>query len=1123
MRASKSSQHKVDITVTLESAITAEEQTNQGESQRKRILSQSAETSKPQRFFHYEYRLLPGDVELVKADVITYGKNAKVYTDTDSKVLKTWREGELVYFAWSQSRKIDVTKDLLLLLFNHTLELHIWDNKDKVSPRARFDRPKGFKSGQLPGRETTPDVTHSTTHDFNQQSPLPMLTKTKTTKSKLHMLGPPEGYIPSPPSPSSFQTTHLPFDRHGSISRGDRSFTPDSIGSDTGQKDQRKSRRQMRSKRGEQSNVTKQEIAILTLPMAQLFSGQSEISVQLNGPSAELRDAKIKVSISGPLMSEKQNLELNPISVIVRGATRMPKEPIVYDELRQRCIPAYCSYKFFKQREHKTCSHPQNINILWEDTSVILLGTLDKALIVEWLRGPPFVVEVHDRDRKYEDLKRRPEVFGKLTYDDKIGSLDLIAGRQAPHNPYKGPLKPWDPFGIAKFDLSELLHGASLLCLSSPIIQCSRPNLNDEVLVDFHSGDPNASPMPAGHYLESGSELKLKIKLDHPLISTLATPTITKSVTSTTPHCPYGRMIYIFPCQEKSLLNDLISKVTSINAAAFGFGDLPKEVAELALSTYKLSSEQKLDKQLDIITGFQVDDGKNHIFILEGLATRGIQAIWTRIHHPDCNATGTALYSSEMAFSERLYANLDVDLCQVRLHEPISHIVSQPLLYVRGMIPKLCYDALTILDKITQSTTLAEVSRNELYPTSEMIIALNREFGILPVKTADTLQTKETTSDQDKEDNPTCAKKPKDVKTSRTWTPIDNQNESYLQILTERSQNSPPDYVKINSLKVDAGQTKRRKKHIRSYSENATVAHNYSTQTLNSTVQAMNRLRQSLDKKDLYTYCKDFHSMTLAHDNLDKTLDSNQRKSWQTAQGFIYPGVKTSLESNAYPVGLDRARIDELTEPWEENILHANKLKPTVDRMRFSWPQRRQDMELWRKPPGLFDLLPLGTLDEYTDPKPERGTENKLPNFKTHRLSSHTEQITQGPHSSNQLEKLKGILKDLPNRQWMKESVMPDIPPFTVIRGNTYSNEKERWRGFYPGPLEGLSWSLPGNSVPIHDRQDDKFKERTGNYWRQYYSTHSPLHKRRIVQLTEEEIHTHLFHTVKEAVPLADN
>lgn len=33
-------------------------------------------------------------------------------------------------------------------MYNHTLELKIWDTKDKVSPRARFDRPKAFR---LPG------------------------------------------------------------------------------------------------------------------------------------------------------------------------------------------------------------------------------------------------------------------------------------------------------------------------------------------------------------------------------------------------------------------------------------------------------------------------------------------------------------------------------------------------------------------------------------------------------------------------------------------------------------------------------------------------------------------------------------------------------------------------------------------------------------------------------------------------------------------------------------------------------------------------------------------------------------------------------------------------------------
>ena len=30
-------------------------------------------------------------------------------------------------------------------MFSHSMELKIWDTKDKVSPRARFDRPKAFR------------------------------------------------------------------------------------------------------------------------------------------------------------------------------------------------------------------------------------------------------------------------------------------------------------------------------------------------------------------------------------------------------------------------------------------------------------------------------------------------------------------------------------------------------------------------------------------------------------------------------------------------------------------------------------------------------------------------------------------------------------------------------------------------------------------------------------------------------------------------------------------------------------------------------------------------------------------------------------------------------------------
>ena len=41
-----------------------------------------------------------------------------------------------------------VTKDVLLKLYDHTLELRVWDTKDKCSTRARFDRPKAFRLPQ---------------------------------------------------------------------------------------------------------------------------------------------------------------------------------------------------------------------------------------------------------------------------------------------------------------------------------------------------------------------------------------------------------------------------------------------------------------------------------------------------------------------------------------------------------------------------------------------------------------------------------------------------------------------------------------------------------------------------------------------------------------------------------------------------------------------------------------------------------------------------------------------------------------------------------------------------------------------------------------------------------------
>ena len=55
-------------------------------------------------------------------------------------------------------------------------------------------------------------------------------------------------------------------------------------------------------------------------------------------------------------------------------------------------------------------------------------------------------------------------------------NYSLISGRRTTHNPFTSRNKPWDPYGIAKFDLSGLLLGHKYLYLRSPIHCCPLPD-----------------------------------------------------------------------------------------------------------------------------------------------------------------------------------------------------------------------------------------------------------------------------------------------------------------------------------------------------------------------------------------------------------------------------------------------------------------------------------------------------------------------------------------------------------------------------------------------------------------------------------------------------------------------
>ena len=55
--------------------------------------------------------------------------------------------------------------------------------------------------------------------------------------------------------------------------------------------------------------------------------------------------------------------------------------------------------------------------------------------------------------------------------------LFLITGRRTLHNPFKDKAKVWDPYGVARLDLSDLLLGHRYLYLKVPVQNCPPPDI----------------------------------------------------------------------------------------------------------------------------------------------------------------------------------------------------------------------------------------------------------------------------------------------------------------------------------------------------------------------------------------------------------------------------------------------------------------------------------------------------------------------------------------------------------------------------------------------------------------------------------------------------------------------
>ncbi|KAM6387481.1 uncharacterized protein CFAP92 [Pluvialis apricaria] len=542
-------------------------------------------------------------------------------------------------------------------------------------------------------------------------------------------------------------------------------------------------------------------------------------------------------------------------------------------------------------------------------------------------------------------------------------------------------------------------------------------------------------------------------------------------------------------------------EITEINAKALQLDCYPVHLIGMALAALKLKTTLEKLSELDVVTGFHLLDGATHLFVLEGLKDKAIKRLWDRhfertYRHEDGQLE--ILYNSQLSFHQRLYTDLEAIFYHFHLRQPLFTITKQPLLYVRGMVPWACFQALSRLSYLCHSKRLRDVIHGDLLPSAEMITVLSHEYGV-PLTDED-LFTQKPPLLTFSSDDYTVPGKVSRVKQA-VYSSLDNYNEVYVQRKKEMADKTSFEGncigANIGAVCQLKGKMKKPKFEVFRISPvDGKSVFNYSCQSLNSAELAKKHLRQEMAKepKNRFTYCHEYLSATF--DAVDvvaacKEFCAKSKSMWLSPDGFVFPGFKSSIESNLHPQMPDEARLEELREKWQENALHAN-MEPVLSRDRWSWDKRHIDFDLYKKPPELFMT---------TAPQPvccwpcEDAAQILQTTFGDTKLkapqhSAATELPTCGPRARLQLQKLRGLLKDGPLKFSLGKAgpILKPSPALSVLdlqpcdTGSAACPGRRRSiaSGFAPGPDDQHSLKWRKNVIPRPNREHEKFEKLQG-------------------------------------------
>lgn len=188
----------------------------------------------------------------------------------------------------------------------------------------------------------------------------------------------------------------------------------------------------------------------------------------------------------------------------------------------------------------------------------------------------------------------------------------------------------------------------------------------------------------------------------------------------------FERIIIIVPYKSPEIVKHIEAIFERINLAGLNLEN------SRYLNTKELSKEERRNRSLDFLGGFEIMDSEFRMFILEGLGGRGhgMEQFYRaneRVRPNDKKFK--MLYNPQVRFKNRMYLDFNVSIKKIRLRDPLTKIMGAPDVYLRSKVPEDMYDTLQKFAEIRKLERASLVRDFNLFPITENLLTLERKYG----------------------------------------------------------------------------------------------------------------------------------------------------------------------------------------------------------------------------------------------------------------------------------------------------------------------------------------------------------------------------------------------------------